>query len=71
MEYKKTSEKFSFGIGTTKTAGVGKLSDNKRISGRCSGKAIAKKAVTAGLQAMAVTAVIGIKCRLSGKKQEG
>ena len=71
MEYKKTSEKFSFGIGTIKTAGVGKLSDSKRISGRCSGKAIAKKAVTASLQAMAVTAVIGIKCRFSSKKQEG
>lgn len=68
MEYEKTGEKFSFGIGTEKTAGAGKLSDSKKISGKLSGKAIAEKAVSAGLKAMAVTAVIGIKCRFSGKK---
>lgn len=67
MEYEKTGEKFSFGIGTTKIAGMGKLSDSKKISGRPSGKTIAKKAVSAGIQAMAVTAVIGLKIKFSGK----
>lgn len=71
MEYGKTGEKFSFGFGNTKTAGVGKISDSRKISGKLSGKTIAKKAVASGLQAMAVTAVIAIKSRISGKKQEG
>lgn len=67
MEYEKTGEKFSFGIGTTKVAGTGKLSDSRKISGRQSRKAIAKRAVSAGLQAMAVTAVIGLKIKFSEK----
>ena len=66
MEYEKTGEKFSFGIGTTKVAGVGKLSESKKV-GRTTGKTIAKRAVSAGLQAMAVTAVIGLKIKFSGK----
>lgn len=66
MEYEKTGEKFSFGIGTAKIAGTGKLSDSKK-AGRASGKTIAKRAVSAGLQAMAVTAVIGLKIKFSEK----
>ena len=69
MEYRKTSEKFSFGIGTTKTVGIGKLSDGKRISGGYSVKTVAERAVSAGLQAMAVTAVVTFKCRLNDKRR--
>ena len=70
MEYRKTGEKFSFGIGTTKTAGIGKLSDGKKISGGYSVKTITERAVSAGLQAMAVTAVVAFKCRLNGNRRD-
>lgn len=67
MEYTKNTEKFSFGFGSTKTAGIGKLSDSRKITGRLSKKVIAKKAVTAGLQAMSVATVVGLKVKFSGK----
>lgn len=67
MEYTKNTEKFSFGFGSTKTAGIGKLSDSRQITGGLSKKVIAKKAVTAGLQAMAVATVVGLKIKFSGK----
>ncbi|MCM1506789.1 MAG: hypothetical protein NC177_06595 [Ruminococcus flavefaciens] len=67
MEYEKTGENFSFGVGTVKTAGAGKLSEAEKITGKLSNKAIAKKAVTAGLQAMAVATVVGLKVKFSRK----
>lgn len=65
MKYQKKTEKFSFGIGTAKTAGAGKLSDGEKISGGYSVKTIAERAVSAGLQAMAVTAVVALKCHFN------
>ncbi|MDE5861446.1 MAG: hypothetical protein K2H28_04555 [Ruminococcus sp.] len=70
MEYRKTGEKFSFGIGTVSTAGIGKLSDGKKITGRCSAKTIAERAVTAGIQAMAVTGVIILKCHINNRRNK-
>lgn len=68
MEYEKNTGKFSFGFGTDRTAGVGKLSDIQKIPAKYSKKAIVEKAVTAGVQAMAVAAVVGLKIKFSGKK---
>ncbi|MDE6678924.1 MAG: hypothetical protein K2K02_07770 [Ruminococcus sp.] len=67
MEYTKNTERFSFGFGRTKVAGTGKLSDSRRITAKLSAKAVAGKAVTAGLQAMAVATVSGLKVKFSGK----
>lgn len=67
MEYEKNTGKFTFGLGNTRTAGIGKLSDAQQITEKISGKVIAKKAVSAGLQAMAVTAVIGLKVKFARK----
>ena len=69
MEYEKNTGKFSFGFGTARTAGVGKISDIQKIQVKHSNKVIAKKAVIAGLQAMATIAVIGLKIRFSGKNR--
>ena len=57
MEYTKNNERFSFGFGSTKVSGIGRLSDSRRITAKLSAKAVARKAVTAGLQAMAVATV--------------
>ena len=70
MEYGKTGKKISFGIGTVRTVGIGKLSDGKKITGRCSAKTVAERAVTAGIQAMAVTAVIMLKCGLNNRRDK-
>lgn len=67
MEYKKNTEKFSFGIGNTRVAGTGRLSDSQRITAELSKKAVARKAVTAGVQAMAVSVAVGLKIKFSGK----
>lgn len=67
MEYEKNTEKFSFGIGSTRVAGKGRLSDSQKIMAKYSGKTLAKKAVVAGVQAMAVAAVVGLKVKFSGK----
>ncbi len=67
MEYTKNTEKFSIGFGNTKIAGIGKLSDAQQITDRLSKKAVARKAVTAGIQAMAVATVVGLKIKFSKK----
>lgn len=67
MEYEKNTEKFSFGIGSTRVAGKGRLSGSQKIMAKYSGKTLAKKAVVAGVQAMAVAAVVGLKVKFSGK----
>lgn len=67
MEYEKNTEKFSFGFGSTRVAGTGKISDRRKITAKLSGKAVAKKAVAAGVQAMAAAAVIGLKIKFSKK----
>lgn len=67
MEYEKNTEKFSFGVGNTRVAGTGRLSDSQKIMAKYSGKTLAKKAVVAGVQAMAVAAVVGLKVKFSGK----
>lgn len=67
MEYEKNNGKFSFGFGSTKVAGKGRLSGAVPITERLSGKAVAKKAVSAGLQAMAVATVVGLKVKFSRK----
>ncbi|MDE6833102.1 MAG: hypothetical protein K2J39_02470 [Ruminococcus sp.] len=65
MEYRKTGKKFSFGAGVTKTAGVGKLSESEKISAGYSVKTTSERAVSNGLKAMAVTAVVILKCRFN------
>ena len=70
MEYGKTGKKISFGIGTVRTAGIGKLSDGKKITGRCSAKTIAERAVSSGIQAMMITAVILLKCSLDNRRDK-
>lgn len=67
MEYEKNTEKFSFGVGSARIAGKGRLSDSRKITDKYSGKVLAKKAVIAGVQAMAVAAVVGLKVKFSGK----
>ena len=69
MEYEKNTEKFSLGFGSTKVAGTGKLSESQRITAKLSGKVIAKKAFTVGVQAMAIAAVVGLKVKFSGKQE--
>jgi len=67
MEYTKNTENFSIGFGDTKIAGIGKLSDAQPITDRLSKKAVARKAVTAGIQAMAVATVVVLKIKFSKK----
>lgn len=67
MEYKKNTEKFSFGFGNIRTAGIGKISEVQQITVKLSKKSVARKAVTAGVQAMAVAVAVGLKIKFSGK----
>lgn len=69
MEYEKNKEKFSFGFGSTRVAGKGKLSDSQRITAKLSRKAVVKKAVVTGVKAMAVATVVGMKVKFSGKQE--
>ncbi|MDE6036548.1 MAG: hypothetical protein K2G36_11655 [Ruminococcus sp.] len=70
MEYVKTGKKMTFGVGTVRTAGIGKLSDSKKITGGYTAKTIAERAVSSGIQAMMITAVILLKCSLDNRSDK-
>lgn len=61
MEYTKNNEKFSFGFGTEKVAGKGNLLNNRQAMSGHSKKFLVKKAVTVGIQIIAVTAITKFK----------
>ncbi len=61
MEYIKNNEKFSFGFGNEKVAGQGNLLNNHQVMSEHSKKFPVEKAVTIGIQLIAVATITKLK----------